>query len=127
METKILTVLISIITFSFGSMKQSQADGIMIRFIPSIFTVVQDRYAVTVIFICQVRPLLCVHFISGLYIISSFHAADSPDRRLPFHFLYSKEIPLSVRCLLTASLFHCRSLCGSAPAAFVEADILFEE
>ena len=77
METEVLTILISVIPFCFRCMEKSQTDGIVIRFIPAIFTVIQDRYAVAVVLIGQVCPLLRIYFVSGLYIIASFHAADS--------------------------------------------------
>ncbi len=51
-------------------MEESQADGIVIRFIPAVFAVVEDGDAVSVALIRQVCPLLCI-WITAMILISA--------------------------------------------------------
>ena len=49
MISQILTVLIRIVVLSLGCMKQCQAECMIIRFIPAIFTVIHNRNTITAV------------------------------------------------------------------------------
>ena len=49
MISQVLTVLIRIVVLSLGCMKQCQAECMIIRFIPAIFTVIHNRNTITAV------------------------------------------------------------------------------
>ena len=77
MMTEVLAILVSIILVCFGGMQQSQAEGVVVRFVPTVFAVIQDRHTIVSTTVSQIGPILCIDFIGSLRIVAPLHASKS--------------------------------------------------
>ena len=125
MITEVLTILISITAFGFRRMKQSQPDCMIIRFIPTVLTVIQDRYAIGTVCIRQVCPILCIYFIGCLRIISSFNTSDT--QVIGCFGIWDTQRELSFQQSIgRLPVYFIVEINTVGTATFIQTDILFE-
>ena len=85
MVAEILMILIGVIApVRFRCMQQGQTDGIVVRLVPTVFAVVQNRDSVAVVPVGQVSPLMCIYFVGGGCVVASFDATDTQIVRSVF-------------------------------------------
>ena len=58
-------------------MQQSEADGIVIRLVPTVFRIVHDGYTIIVALVCQIGPIVSIHFVSIDLVVTSFYITDT--------------------------------------------------
>ena len=77
MMPEVLAVLVSIILVCFGGMQQGQAEGVVVRLVPAVFAVIQDRHAIVSTTVSQIGPILCIDFVGSLRIVAPPHTSKS--------------------------------------------------